>query len=75
MKLIAFLALFVHASVSLPDGKVHFGATYCLPTSNGPQGWARTHDKLENDFQRYSIQSQTDNCDVLAKQVRGQLNF
>ena len=48
---------------------------HCLPWPNGPQCRARSRDKPDSGFTKYSRELQTDNCDVLARQVRDQLNF
>lgn len=69
MKLTAFLALFLHASISLPDGALHIAPAYCIPGDEAPPSMFNT------DFRQLARASEVGNCDQNLRAVRLHLNF
>jgi len=61
---IAFLALFVNLTISLPDGAVHLGGFYCAPVQSAPGDWW--------DYSSTYIET---NCDRASRIVRLHLYY
>jgi len=64
MTLATFLAAFVFLTIPLPPAPPHVRFRYCAPAELTPP------DYLDRDFAAYARGVQTDECDVIVRDVR-----
>lgn len=69
MKLAAFFALFLHATISLPDGAWHLSPGYCIPGDEAPPA------VFDTDFRDVARGSEVLPCDQSLRLVRIRLGY
>lgn len=69
MKLTAFLTLFLHGTISLPDGAWHLSPAYCIPGDEAPPAI------FDSDFRQLARGSEISNCDQNLHLIRIRLGY